>query len=199
MLRKYMPSPWLTGVAFLMAVGCSSRGPSSPPSVTALPQQDAQSAGSAKYEVEGGGSIEIYHQGYGVRKAQGVPLGTLRIQLSVRSEGEQSIRLNAGEVHLVDNRGDSLPLGAMKRDGQPTPSVVEVDGGSHAQLDLFFDLPKNYPMDRIQNFRIYWGYQGAGNKVSTETMFVRKDPENMYWIDGRGKKRRYRYFMAVKS
>jgi hypothetical protein len=168
------------------------------PTLSSLPSQEGQSAGGVSYSLSGGGKIEIYHQGYGVRNVQGIPVGTLRIQVSVRHDGAQPLVLQAGETHLVDNRGDTLPLGSIHRDGQPTTSVLEVQPGSHAQIDLFFDLPAGYAMSKVDNFRIYWGYDLEGKRVATETLFLRKDPENMYWLDGRGKKRPYRYFMAVK-
>lgn len=154
--------------------------------------------GSALYQVGQGGKIEIYHQGYGVRNVQGVPVGTLRIQVSVRNDGTVPLQLRTGETHLVDSRGDTLPLGAVRREGQPSTSVLEVGPGTHSQVDLFFDLPGGYPLEKVENFRIYWGYQMGDERVATETLFLRKDPSNMFWVDGRGKKRPYRYFMAVK-
>lgn len=182
-----------------LVAGCSGRGPAALPTISSLPEEESQAVGSATYRFGDDGQIEIYHQGYGVRSVQGVPVGTMRIQVSVKNQGPAPLKLNAGETHLVDNRGDTLVLGALQRDGQPTTSVVEVDPGSHAQVDLFFDLPESYAMEKVDNFRIYWGYQLASARVATETLFLRKDPGNMYWVDGRGKKRRYRYFMAVKA
>ena len=178
--------------------GCSGRQDRPVPAVASLPQQDAQAVGSARYQVAEGGQIEIYHQGYGVRSVQGVPVGTMRIQISARNDGDAPIRFDAGHTHLVDSQGDTLNLGALRRDGQPSPSLVEVEPGSHAQVDLFFDLPRGYSLSKVENFRVYWGHQADGVRTATETLFVRKDPDNMFWTDGRGKKRPYRYFMAVK-
>jgi hypothetical protein len=207
----------------LVWFGCSGRQNRPIPTIGSLPQEEVQSVGSARYDVAQGGQIEIYHQGYGVRNVQGVPVGTMRIQISVRNDGASPIRnvqgvpvgtmriqisvrndgaspiqLDASQTHLVDSRGDTLNLGALRRDSQPTPSLVEVESGSHAQVDLFFDLPKGYSFEKVDNFRVYWGHLTGGVRTATETLFVRKDPGNMYWVDGRGKKRPYRYFMAVK-
>jgi hypothetical protein len=197
-MRKMNPALVTLSVAAMMMTGCSSRGPQALPTISSLPQQDSQAVGSARYATPGEGQIEIYHQGYGARSVGGVAVPTLRIQVSVRNSGAAPMVFAGGASHLVDNRGDTLHLGAMKRDGQPTTTKVEVEAGQHAQIDLFYDLPANYAMEKVENFRIYWGYQDSSDSVSTETLFVRKDPENMYWVDRRGKKRGYRYFMAVK-
>lgn len=189
----------LAASTFLLTwFGCSGRRDRPVPTIGSLPQQDSQAVGSARYEVAAGGHMEIYHQGYGVRSVQGVPVGTMRIQVSVRNDGAEAIQFDASLTHLVDSRGDTLSLGALRRDGQPTPSLVEVEPGSHAQVDLFFDLPLGYSLAKVENFRVYWGHRASGVRTATETLFVRKDPNNMFWVDGRGKKRPLRYFMAVK-
>ncbi len=195
--------PWKAAAAGLLlalpiSFGCSGR--KTPVQViSAVPQQDRQAVGSAVYPIGAGGKAEIYHQGYGVRKVHGVGVPCLRIQLSAENDGPDKVSILAGEAKLVDNRGDTLLLGAVERDGEPTPSVVDLEAGSHGQLDLFFDLPQGYDMNRVENFRIYWGCKVGGQASMHDTLFVRKDPQNMYWIDERGRRVAYRYYMAVKS
>lgn len=179
-------------------VGCSGHKVSVP-AVSALPQQDRQAVGSAHYDLEPGGGVEIYHQGYGVRNVQGVPIPTLRIQVSVENDGSTPMVVKAGDTKLIDSLGDTLSFSAALRDGQPTNSLPEVAPGEHAQFDLFYDLPAGYDMARVESFRCYWGWQRGAEATNEETLFVRKDPENMFWRDERGRRQPYRYFMAVKA
>lgn len=185
-------------VAVAILSGCAAHQ-GSMPMLSSLPQQDRQAVGSAVYPLEDGGKVEIYHQGYGVRSVQGVAVPTLRIQVSVENQGGAPLTFRAADTKLVDNRGDTLAFSDLRLDGQPTSSQVEIPAGGHAQLDLFYDLPASYAMDRVDNFRVFWSYARGEASVSEETMFVKADPKGMFFEDGRGKKKGFRYFMAVKA
>lgn len=199
MSRSRIPRLLPVLAASLVLAGCGARGPRALPTVTSLPQQDAQSPGSAKYAIAPGGHVEVYHQGYGVRKAQGLAIPSMRIQVSVDNKGDKTMIFKGGESHLVDNRGDTLVLAAIQVNGQPSSSQVEIEPGSHRQIDLLYDLPPSYPLEKVDTFRTYWSYDLGGVKGTEGTMFVRKDPSNMFFEDARGKKHAYRYFMAVKT
>lgn len=188
--------------AALVGCGGGARTPYVKPSVYSLPVQDGQKIGSAKYPFPaavGAGRMEVYYQGYGVRKVAGYPQPSLRIQVSCENDSDAPVAFDTAQSHIVDNRGDVLRCGGANRDGAPAESFEEVRPHTHAQFDLFFDLPATYPMEKLESFRAYWRYKAGERVVAENTNFIRQDVKNILYRDRDGTLRPHDYFLAVRD
>jgi len=189
----------------VVVVGCGGGGrqPYVKPSISALPVQDGQALGSAKYPFPstiGRGRVEVYYQGYGVRKVSNSwPQPSIRIQFSVENDSDQVVCFDTAQSHLVDNRGDVLRCGGANRDGAPAESFEEVRPHSHAQIDLFYDLKQNFPLEKLENFKVYWRLKGGEGMSSQSTMFVKQAARKMQYRDESGRLREMDYFMAIQD
>jgi len=190
----------IVATSFYM-VGCGGgRQTYVKPSVYALPVQDGQAMGSAKYPFPHGmgpGRMEVYFQGMGVRKVSGYPQPSLRIQVSCDNQSEKPLIFDTTESHLVDNRGDVLRCSGAWRDGAAADSFEQVQPASHAQFDLFFDLRQGYPLEKVDSFKVYWRYKSGERSVCETTMFLKQPTKNMFYEDADGKRKNYNYFMAI--
>ena len=189
----------------MVVVGCGggSRQTYLKPTIASLPVQDGQALGSAKYAFKpeiGAGRFEVYYQGYGVRKVSGSwPQPSLRVQVSCENSSNNSIIFDTADSHIVDNRGDVLRCSGAKRDGGRADSFEEVRPHSHAQFDLFYDLKKGFPLEKLENFKVYWRYKGGEHINNHYTMFVKQPAKRMKYRDESGKLRNCDYFMAIQD
>ena len=204
MIKKTLSGVLIAALFSVIVVGCGGSGNTYiKPTIASLPVQDGQAMGSAKYPFAptiGPGRFEVYYQGYGVRKVSGSwPQPSLRIQVSCENSSNEAIVFDTAQSHLVDNRGDVLRCSGAKRDGALAESFEEVRPHSHAQFDLFYDLKKGYPLEKLENFKVYWRYKGGNQIGNHSTMFVKHPAKRFMYRDEGGNLRNCEYYMAIQD
>ncbi len=192
------------GTLLWSGCGGARRPHDAAPTLHSIPVQGRQKALSAVYPLAEDvrpeqGHVEIYFQGLGRRRVGRAWVTTMRLQVSVFNDTDRPLSFDTLESHVVDNRGWILHCSRAMRDGRPAETFETVLPHSHAQFDLFFDLPADYPLEHVENFRVYWRWKLGDEKCARSTLFVRQPLKEVGYRGRDGRFHPYVYFMAVKD